>query len=89
MNSHELVVRIVQPAEQPQLPKAESAPVPPKKKQKNVYQILLNGLGLIAIAALAVFLANGFFNIGFSFKDVLIMVVIPLGLGVIASYAIF
>ncbi len=89
MNNHELVVRIIQPAEQPQPPKVEYAPLPQEKKSKNLLQILLNGLGLAAIGALGMYLAVSFFNLGFSFNDVLILVGIPLGIGVIATYAIF
>lgn len=89
MNNHELVVRIIQPAEQAQPQKKERAPAVPEKKRKNLFQVIVNGVGIAAIAALGIFLAFSFFNIGFSFKDVLILIGIPLAVGIVASYAIF
>lgn len=89
MKNHELVVRIIQPAEQPQPQKREYAPVVLEKKKRNLFQVVINGMGIAAIAALGVFLAFSFFNVGFSFKDILIIISIPLLLGIIASYAIF
>jgi hypothetical protein len=89
MNNHELVVRIIQPAEQPQPQKKECASAAPKKKEKGLFQAIVNGMGIAAIAALGIFLAFSFFNVGFSFKDVLILIGIPLAVGVVASYAIF
>jgi hypothetical protein len=89
MNNRELVVRIIQPTEQPQPPKVDYGPVPQEKKPKSLMQVLMNGLGLAAIGALGIYFAVSFFNLGFSFNDVLILIGIPVVLGVIASYAIF
>lgn len=89
MNTREIVVRIIQPAEQPQPPKIKANPVVPEKKEKNLFQAVINGIALAAIAALGVYLMVSFFNLGFSFRDILILVGIPLTVGIVTSYAIF
>ena len=44
---------------------------------------------LSAIAVVAIFLGVSYFHLGFSLKDILVMVGIPMTLGIVASYAIF
>lgn len=97
MNNRELVVRIIQPAEQPHLPKAKSVPVfsegnnccQGKEKGKNLFQSILSGVGVAAIVALGIFFVVSFFNLGFSFREIAILVGIPLVVGLVASYVIF
>ena len=89
MNSREVVVRIIQPLEQPAPPKPVQRPNAPKKTEKNLFQIILNTLGLAAIAALGIFLVVSFFNLGVSLKDIVILVSIPLTVSLVASYAVF
>jgi len=87
MNNREVIVRIVTPSEQPHLPKVESIPLP--RENKSLFQKMINGAALTAIAILGIFLAVGYFNLGLSLRDTLVIVGIPLVLGIITSYAIF
>jgi len=87
MNNREVIVRIVTPSEQPHLPKVESIPLP--RENKNSLQKIINGAALTAIAVIGIFLAVGYFNLGLSLRDILVIVGIPLALGIITSYAIF
>lgn len=88
MVSRDLIVRIVKPAEQPQPPKRETTPILPRGKEKNTFHNILRGVGLAGIAALGIFLAVSFFNLGTALKDILILVGIPLAIGAAAGYAI-
>jgi hypothetical protein len=94
MHNRELVVRIIQPApiesgQQKHLQKKAAEPAVPEKKKKNWFQIVINGLALTLIAALGVYFAISFFHFGFSFKDIMVLVGIPLAVGIVTTYAIF
>jgi len=89
MNNRELVVRIVQPSEQPHLPPREAAPVRPVDRRDRTIQMLMNGLGLMGITALGILFAVLFFNSGLSVNDVLVVISLPVAVGIVASYAIF
>jgi hypothetical protein len=89
MNSRDVVVRIIQPLEQPQPPKHENQIELPFKPEKNLFHVVINGLVLSAIALLVIFLGVSYFHLGFSLKDILVMVGIPMSLGIVTSYAIF
>jgi hypothetical protein len=89
MNSHDVVVRIIQPLEQPQPQKHKDQLELPFKPEKNLFHLAVNGVVLSAIAVLAVFLGVSYFHLGFSLKDILVMVGIPMSLGIVTSYAIF
>ncbi|MDD5594439.1 MAG: hypothetical protein PHG97_06855 [Candidatus Margulisbacteria bacterium] len=88
MNSRDVVVRIIQPLEQPQPLKKEIVPTLPVRKEKNLFHSLINGVVLSAIGLLAVFIGVSFFHLGVSFNDILILVGIPMTLGIVTSYAI-
>lgn len=89
MNSRDVVVRIIQPLEQPQPPKREAQLELSIKPEKNLFQVVINGVVLSAIAILAIFLGVSYFHLGVSFKEIMIMVGIPMTLGIVTSYAIF
>ena len=95
MNNRELVVRIIQPApiesgQQKHLLKKAAEPAPaPEKKRKKWLQLSVNGLVLAGIAALGIYVAISFFNFGYSFQDIMILVGIPLAVGLVTTYAIF
>ena len=89
MKSRDVVVRIIQPAEQPQPPKRASITTAFIKEERKLVRALTHGAGLTIIGSLAIFLAFGFFNIGFAVKEICFMVGIPLALGIVTSYAIF
>jgi hypothetical protein len=89
MNSHDVVVRIIQPQEQPQPPKHKGQLELPFKPEKNYFHAALNGLVLSAIALVAVCLGVSYFHLGFSFNDIMVMIGIPMTLGIVTSYAIF
>jgi hypothetical protein len=86
MNSRDIVVRIIQPADKAQPPKrqaaAELAPV------KNYFQLVFNAVALSAMAALGLYFIISFFHLGISLKDIVVMVGLPLSLGVFTSYAL-
>lgn len=88
VNSKAFIVRIVKPAEEPKVPKKEFVPIELGEKEKNLFQKILSGLGISVIIALGIFLLVSFFNIGINWKDILILVGIPLALGIAASYLI-
>jgi ACR3 family arsenite efflux pump ArsB len=89
MNTRDVIVRIVMPAEKPQPPQRESVILPQSEEEENLYQKVLNILGMAAIAALGVFLVISFFNLGSTVKDILILISIPVTVGLIARYVIF
>ena len=89
MNSRDVVVRIIQPLEQPQPPKHKDQLELPFKPEKNLFQVAINGLVLSAIAVLAIFLGVSYFHLGFSLKDIMVIVGILMTLGIVTSYAIF
>ncbi|MFA5892588.1 MAG: hypothetical protein WC903_01275 [Candidatus Margulisiibacteriota bacterium] len=86
MNSKDVVVRIIQPADKAQPPKRQ-APVelPPAK---NHFQLVLNAVALAAIAALGLYFIISFFHLGIGLKDIVVMVGLPLSLAVFTSYAL-
>jgi len=88
MSSREMVVRIIQPAEKPEPPKKGVAAIPPEKKEKSWFQMLLNGVGMAVIAAIGIYFVVSFFNFGFTLRDILIIVGVPLAVGIVTSYAI-
>jgi len=85
VNSKEYVVRIVIPSSKP---KPSEQKLVSLKLEKNIFQKILGGLGVSIIIALGTFLAISFFNLGIPWKDILILVGIPLALGIAASYMI-
>jgi len=88
MNSHEVVVRIIQPAEKPQPKLQDRLPEIVFQPEKNLFHSIINGLVLSVLALLVVCLGVGYFNLGFSLNDVLVIVGIPMTLGIVTSYAI-
>ncbi len=88
MNSHDVVVRIIQPAEQAHPQKKDRLPELIFQPAKNHFHTIVNGLVLSMIALLVVCLGVSYFNLGFSFNDVLVIVGIPMSLGIVTSYAI-
>ena len=88
MNSHDVVVRIVQPLDQPNPRRSEILPLA-LKPENNLFHSVLNGCVLSAIGLLALFIGVSYFNLGVSFRDILVIVGIPMTLGIVTSYAIF
>ncbi len=88
MNSHEVVVRIIQPADKPQPKRPDRLPELVFQPAKNHFHTIINGLVLSVIALVVVGLGVSYFNLGFSFNDVLVIVGIPMTLGIVTSYAI-
>lgn len=83
----EIVVRIVKPSEQPSLPKREAVSFSQRKK-KNLFQIILSGLLLVAAASVGIFIAVNLFKVGIDWKDILLLLGVPLVIGSVASYLI-
>ena len=54
-----------------------------------VFQDILRGVEAAVMVALIIFFAVGFFKLGFSFEEILVIFGMPLVVGVVASYAIF
>jgi hypothetical protein len=89
MNQRDIVVRIIQPADKAQPQKRESVPfLPPADTNKDLFHHILNSVGLAAIAALGIYLAFSFFGLGIAWKEVCIIVGIPLTLGLITGYVL-
>lgn len=89
MHNRDIVVRIVQPADKAQPQKRASVPfLPPADTNGDLFHHIFNSVGLAAIAALGIYLAFSFFGLGIAWKEVLIIVGIPLTLGLVTSYAI-
>lgn len=88
MNSHEVVVRIVQAAEKPQPKPQDRLPEIVFQPEKNLFHSIINGLVLSVIALLVICLGVSYFNLGLSVNDVLVIVGLPVTLGIVTSYAI-
>ena len=88
MKTRDVVVRIIQPAEQPKPAQKASAPIAENKREKLLHRAA-NILGLAGIFALAIFVIVNFFHLGISANDLAIIVGIPLSLGIVTSYAVF
>ena len=86
MNSHDVVVRIIQPADKAQPPKRPAAvefqPV------KNCFHLVFNSVALPVIAALGLYFIISFFHLGIGPKEIAVMVGLPLSLAVFTSYAL-
>jgi hypothetical protein len=89
MNNRDLVVRIVQPSEQPYLAPREAAPARAESRRAKMMRRLTSGLGVLGITAFGVLFAVLFFNSGFAVRDILVVISLPVVVGVVASYAIF
>ena len=88
MNSHDVVVRIVQPLDQPN-PRRSETTLSAFKPEKNIFHSVVNGCVLSAIGLLVIFLGISYFHLGVSLNEILIMIGIPMTLGIVTSYAIF
>ena len=89
MNTRDVVVRIVQPVEQAQPVKKLEMGALPVEIEKNFFIDLMHGLGLAAMVGLGLYLTVGFFNLGFGFKEIMVIVGLPAAVGLVTSYAIF
>jgi hypothetical protein len=84
MNARDVVVRIVQPAENHRAQKLEPAQAPVREK-------LRQGLNLLVICGLCVLgisSACGLLAFGLALRDIVVMISIPLTIGLITTYAI-
>jgi hypothetical protein len=88
MNSRDVVVRIIQPAEQPKAQPIEHAPASVEKPKKNFLQLALNTLAIMAISALGLYFAFGLFNVGIDLREIMVLIGIPLTVGLVTTYAI-
>jgi hypothetical protein len=88
MNSHDVVVRIVQPLDQPN-PRRSETSLSAFQPEKNLFHSAINGLVLSAIGILTLFIGVSYFNLGASFREIMVIVGIPMTLGIVTSYAIF
>jgi hypothetical protein len=87
MNSHDVVVRIVQPLDQPH-PRRSETMLSVFKPENNFFHSVINGFVLSAIGLLALFIGVSYFNLGVSFREIMVIVGIPMTLGIVTSYAI-
>ena len=53
------------------------------------FQVFLNLLGYSAIGVLGALMVFSYFNLGISFKEVAILVGLPLTVGIFTRYAVF
>lgn len=86
MNSKEIVVRIIQPADKAQPPRRPVALQ--AKPADNLFHNIFNAVALTAIAALGFYLIVIFCQQGISLNDIFVMVGLPLSLGLVTSYAL-
>lgn len=84
MEKQDIVVRIVSPEDKPH-PAQVKFEVVNFGEDKKVVRLL----GLAGIGALMILFFLSLFNLGFSVKDVLVIILCPLVVGLIASYVIF
>ena len=91
-NEREVVVRIIQPSEKP-LPEVRKVFNSSEKKSREVsrgfWQFLLRGMWLLVVGGALFFFTYTLFQIGLPWKDVILLIGIPLIFGIIASYAAF
>jgi hypothetical protein len=79
MKEREFVVRIVRASEKPRPPKR---PKPVEiKPEKNMFQLCLGAAALAIIAAIAC-------QLGISFREIMVLVGLPLAVGLVTSYAL-
>jgi hypothetical protein len=88
MNNRETIVRIVTASDKPQTRSKESLPLP-KHNNKNPFQMFLNGLGIIVISVLGIFIVIGFFKAGISLQEIMVLVGIPITVGIFTRYTVF
>ena len=86
MANHELIVRIVKPADRPYLPPRTTAPI---QRRNQSLHYLFQGLRLSAIGLIGLYLAVNFLSLGVSFNELLVIIGFPLAIGLITSYATF
>ncbi|MCU0641095.1 MAG: hypothetical protein MUC35_03280 [Candidatus Margulisbacteria bacterium] len=88
MNAHEVVVRIIQPAEQPQAKKVTLAEAPAEPAGKALLRRVLNWLVIVALFTLGSYAVFSLMAFGLAVRDVMVLVGIPLSIGLVATYAI-
>lgn len=85
--NHDVVVRIVHSDDQAHLPHMEEYfPTPEKEVEK--WQLLVRRLTLAAIVASGIFFGLSFFNIGLEFRDIAVIIGLPLAIGLSVSYVL-
>ena len=88
MDNREVIVRIVAPSEKPYLPKSDAFAPLPLEKKISWQQRLISALSLLAIGATAFCLALFFIKLGIGYKDIAVMIGMPLMFGMITRFAI-
>jgi hypothetical protein len=88
MNRKELVVRIIQPAEHPQPPRisVQEPPIVEEGVELTFFSRLARRLGMVGLTSLLIITGFILFAIGFNFRDVLILVSVPLAVGAVTGY---
>lgn len=89
MSKKELVVRLIQPAEHPQPPRISVQELPTIEAGAGLNSLsrIARRLGMIGLTSLLIISGFLLFAIGFNFRDVLILVSVPLAVCVVAGYA--
>jgi len=88
MNNHDVVVRIIQPAEQPKAQPIEHAPAAAVKPKKKYFQLAFNILAIMILCVVGTYAAFGLLAFGLAVRDVMVLVGIPLTVGLVTTYAI-
>ena len=88
MKNKEVIVRILAPSEKPYLPKADAFPSLPMDKRISWQMRLTSAVSLTAIAATAFCLAFFLVKLGIGYKDIAVMIGMPLMFGMITRFAI-
>jgi hypothetical protein len=88
MNTRDVVVRIIQPADQPQPKKVELADAPREKPAHKALRLAGNIITIALLCALGTFAACGLIAFGLAVRDVAVLVGIPLTVGLVTTYAI-
>jgi len=88
MQSNQIVVRIIQPSSSPHINKSDQIGLNEAPFGEQLIQKIFRMLGWSFVAMLVVYFSISFFNLGFSFNDIFVIIGLPLSVGLVASYVI-
>ena len=88
MNSKEVIVRILAPSEKPHLPEPETFITYSLDPKAVWQQRLATAASLLSIAATSFILAMFLLKLGISYKEIAVMIGMPLMFGMITRFAI-
>ncbi|MFA6431905.1 MAG: hypothetical protein WCV91_05980 [Candidatus Margulisiibacteriota bacterium] len=88
MQNNQIVVRIIQPSIKPHIKEHDQINLNAASFGERLVQRIFRMFGWSLVAMLIVYFTVSFFNLGFSYNDIAVIVGLPLSVGLVASYVI-